>query len=58
MKKSCRQFYSLYAHTDQLITEYADGGWSADAIATAWPERFAPHQQSVGEQLPTPPENA
>lgn len=36
----------------------ADGGWSADAIAEAWPTVFADHQQSVGETLPEPPEDA
>lgn len=47
---------SLYAHTDQIVKEYRAGGWSADAIAEIWPTAFAPHLQSVGEQLPTPPE--
>ncbi len=46
---------SLYSHPDQIVKEYAAGGWSADAIAAAWPQQFAPSQQSVGEQLPTPP---
>lgn len=46
---------SLYAHTDQLVKRYADGGWSEDAIAEVWPTAFAEHQQTVGEQLPTPP---
>ena len=46
---------SLYSHPDQIVKEYAAGGWSADAIAAAWPQMFAPSQQSVGEQLPTPP---
>ena len=46
---------SLYSHPDQIVKEYAAGGWSADAIADVWPSRFAPSQQSVGETLPTPP---
>jgi len=46
---------SLYSHPDQIVKEYAAGGWSADAIAAAWPEHFAPNAQSVGEKLPTPP---
>ena len=32
--------------------EYADGGWTADAIADVWPDRFAGAQQTVGQQLP------
>jgi NAD(P)-dependent dehydrogenase (short-subunit alcohol dehydrogenase family) len=46
---------SLYSHPDQIVKEYAAGGWSADAIAAAWPEHFAPNAQSVGESFPTPP---
>ncbi|MEI2777512.1 MAG: SDR family NAD(P)-dependent oxidoreductase [Tetrasphaera sp.] len=47
---------SLYAHTDQIVKEYSEGGWSEDEIAAIWPTAFAPHLQSVGEKLPTPPE--
>ena len=47
---------SLYAHTDQIIKEYSDGGWTEDDIAAIWPTAFAPHLQTVGEQLPAPPE--
>jgi NAD(P)-dependent dehydrogenase (short-subunit alcohol dehydrogenase family) len=46
----------LYSHPDQIVKEYAAGGWSADAIAAAWPERFAPSLQTVGERLPRPPQ--
>ena len=36
--------------------EFADGtGWSADAIAGIWPEKFAGSLQTVGQQLPEPP---
>jgi 3-oxoacyl-[acyl-carrier protein] reductase len=45
---------SLWTHPQQEVAAYADGGWSADAIAEAWPTIFAPHQQSVGETLPEP----
>jgi NAD(P)-dependent dehydrogenase (short-subunit alcohol dehydrogenase family) len=45
---------SLWTHPEQEVAAYADGGWSADAIAEAWPTIFAPHQQSVGETLPEP----
>ena len=47
---------SLYSHPDQIVQEYAAGGWTADAIAAAWPERFAPSLQTVGERLPRPPQ--
>lgn len=46
---------SLYSHTDQIVKEYAPGGWSADRIAEVWEEKFAPSLQSVGEKLPEPP---
>ena len=36
--------------------EFADGtGWSADAVAGIWPEKFAASQQTVGQQFPEPP---
>ena len=37
------------------MAAYADGDWSSDAIAEAWPTIFAEHQQSIGEKLPEPP---
>ncbi|WP_019810011.1 SDR family NAD(P)-dependent oxidoreductase [Saccharomonospora halophila] len=44
---------SLYSHPDEIVTEFADGtGWSADAIARVWPERFAASEQTTGQQLP------
>ncbi|WP_020659260.1 SDR family NAD(P)-dependent oxidoreductase [Amycolatopsis benzoatilytica] len=46
---------SLWTHPVQTVAAYADGGWSADAIAQAWPTIFADHQQTVGEKLPEPP---
>jgi len=46
---------SLWTHPTQAVAAYADGGWSADAIADVWPTVFAEHVQSVGEQLPEPP---
>jgi NAD(P)-dependent dehydrogenase (short-subunit alcohol dehydrogenase family) len=49
---------SLYSHTDQVVKEYRTGGWDADAIAEEWPRVFTPHEQTVGEQLPTPPEES
>jgi len=46
---------SLWSHPEQVVAAYADGGWSADDIAEAWPTVFAPHAQSVGESFPEPP---
>jgi NAD(P)-dependent dehydrogenase (short-subunit alcohol dehydrogenase family) len=47
---------ALWAHPAETAVEFADGdGWTADAIAKAWPSSFAPHQQSVGQQFPEPP---
>jgi NAD(P)-dependent dehydrogenase (short-subunit alcohol dehydrogenase family) len=46
---------SLWTHPTQAVAAYADGGWSADAIAEAWPTIFAGYEQSVGENLPQPP---
>jgi 3-oxoacyl-[acyl-carrier protein] reductase len=40
---------SLYSHPSEVAHEFRDGGWTADAIASAW-ESFAP--QPVGLQLP------
>jgi len=45
---------TLWSHPEQIVAAFADGGWSADAIADAWPTVFGPRQQSVGEQLPEP----
>jgi 3-oxoacyl-[acyl-carrier protein] reductase len=45
---------SLWTHPSQAVAAYADGGWSAGAIAEAWPTIFAQEQQSVGEKLPEP----
>src|SRR6185312_14961166 len=46
---------ALWTHPSETVVEHADGGWSADAIAAAWAQRFAPAQQPVGQQLPQPP---
>ena len=45
---------SLWTHPERAVSAYADGGWSADAIAEVWPTAFEGHRQSVGEQLPEP----
>jgi NAD(P)-dependent dehydrogenase (short-subunit alcohol dehydrogenase family) len=47
---------ALWSHPSEVVVEFADGtGWSADAIAEAWPEQFAGSQQTVGQQFPEPP---
>ncbi|WP_369138139.1 SDR family oxidoreductase [Modestobacter versicolor] len=47
---------ALWSHPTEVVVEFADGtGWSADAIAEAWPARFAAAQQTVGQQLPQEP---
>jgi len=46
---------AMWSHPAEIAVEFADGtGWSADAIADAWPHRFADSQQAVGQQLPEP----
>jgi 3-oxoacyl-[acyl-carrier protein] reductase len=47
---------ALWSHPSEVVVEFADGtGWSADAIAAVWPEKFAGSLQTVGQQLPEPP---
>jgi NAD(P)-dependent dehydrogenase (short-subunit alcohol dehydrogenase family) len=47
---------ALWSHPSEVVVEFADGtGWSAEAIADVWPDRFAPSQQTVGQQFPEPP---
>jgi NAD(P)-dependent dehydrogenase (short-subunit alcohol dehydrogenase family) len=47
---------ALWTHPTEAVVEFADGaGWSADAIAGVWPNRFAAAQQKVGQEFPEPP---
>jgi NAD(P)-dependent dehydrogenase (short-subunit alcohol dehydrogenase family) len=47
---------ALWTHPSEAVVEFADGtGWSADAIAGVWADRFTPALQTVGQQLPEPP---
>lgn len=42
---------------DKAVNEFADGsGWTADAIASIWPDRFAASLQRVGQEFPEPPQ--
>jgi NAD(P)-dependent dehydrogenase (short-subunit alcohol dehydrogenase family) len=45
---------ALWSHPAEAAVAFADGGWSADAIAQAWPKQFTGHQQAVGQQFPEP----
>lgn len=42
----------LYSHPAEIVTEFRDGAWDADAIAAVWQARFAPHLQPCGIRLP------
>jgi len=47
---------ALWSHPAEVVVALADGtGWSPDAIAEVWSDRFGPAQQTVGQQLPEPP---
>jgi NAD(P)-dependent dehydrogenase (short-subunit alcohol dehydrogenase family) len=47
---------ALWTHPSEAVVEFADGtGWSADAVAAIWPEKFAGAQQTVGQQFPESP---
>ncbi len=47
---------TVWSHPEQVVAGFADGGWSADALADVWATTFGPHEQTVGEKFPTPPE--
>ena len=48
---------ALWSHPSEVVVEFADGtGWSADAIARVWPEKYAGSQQTVGQQFEPPTE--
>jgi 3-oxoacyl-[acyl-carrier protein] reductase len=50
---------ALWSHPTEVAVALADGtGWSADAIAAIWGEKFAPSSQTVGQQFPEPPAKA
>lgn len=44
----------LWTHPGEAVTAFADGGWTAEAIADAWPKEFAAHVQPLGQQFPEP----
>jgi NAD(P)-dependent dehydrogenase (short-subunit alcohol dehydrogenase family) len=45
---------ALWSHPSESVVTFADGGWSADAIADVWPKEFADKLQPVGQHFPEP----
>jgi NAD(P)-dependent dehydrogenase (short-subunit alcohol dehydrogenase family) len=45
---------SLWSHPQEVSVAYADGGWSADAIAAAWPVSVGQRPETVGIPAPKP----
>jgi NAD(P)-dependent dehydrogenase (short-subunit alcohol dehydrogenase family) len=45
---------ALWSHPAEAVVAFADGGWSASAIAGVWPAEFAGHVQTVGQHFPEP----
>ena len=43
---------ALWSHPAEVAVAFADGGWSATAIAQAWSTQFAPLAQPVGQHFP------
>jgi NAD(P)-dependent dehydrogenase (short-subunit alcohol dehydrogenase family) len=46
---------SLWAHPQETVVSYKDGGWSADAIATTWASTLGKNPESVGIPMPVEP---
>jgi 3-oxoacyl-[acyl-carrier protein] reductase len=49
---------ALWAHPQERETAYAEGGWSADAIAAAWPTRVGRQLETYGIPMPAVPAEA
>jgi NAD(P)-dependent dehydrogenase (short-subunit alcohol dehydrogenase family) len=47
---------SLWSHAEEIRAAYREGGWDADAIATAWPNTIGRATQTVGVPAPRAPE--
>jgi NAD(P)-dependent dehydrogenase (short-subunit alcohol dehydrogenase family) len=45
---------ALWSHPAEAVVAFADGGWSAAAIAGVWREKFAEQVQAVGQHFPEP----
>ncbi|WP_433305322.1 SDR family NAD(P)-dependent oxidoreductase [Actinoplanes sp. CA-030573] len=47
---------ALWAHPSEKSVAFADGGWSADAIAEAWHDGFGAEPETYGIPAPSGPE--
>jgi NAD(P)-dependent dehydrogenase (short-subunit alcohol dehydrogenase family) len=47
---------SLWSHPQEVAVAYADGGWTPEALAAAWPTSLGRASQSVGIPAPAVPE--
>jgi NAD(P)-dependent dehydrogenase (short-subunit alcohol dehydrogenase family) len=45
---------ALWSHPRETVVSFADGGWSARAIADVWPKEFADNLQAIGQHFPEP----
>jgi NAD(P)-dependent dehydrogenase (short-subunit alcohol dehydrogenase family) len=43
---------SIWSHPTEVVAEVREGGWSADALAEAFPTTFAPHLQDWKQTAP------
>jgi len=46
---------SLWAHPQETVVSYKDGGWSADAIDATWASTLGKNPESVGIPMPVEP---
>ncbi|MGY0491796.1 SDR family NAD(P)-dependent oxidoreductase [Streptomyces sp. WG-D5] len=46
---------TLWSHPQEIRSAYADGGWTADALAEAWPTSVGAELQTVGIPAPKLP---
>ena len=49
---------ALWSHPTESAVAFTDGGWSADALHEGFDALFGATLQSVGQELPAPPESA
>lgn len=47
---------ALWSHPQEIKTAYADGGWTPESLADAWPTSVGAELQSVGIPAPKFPE--
>jgi NAD(P)-dependent dehydrogenase (short-subunit alcohol dehydrogenase family) len=47
---------ALWSHPREVAVAYADGGWTPEAIATAWPTSVGREPETVGIPAPATPE--